>query len=103
MKESLSTGGQEQQHICEKHCCQCSLGRTKIFLHHHSGPVCLTQAALGSRRAARAAAVADTMPLVQLWEIWVGAGFCQRDVFICWQCSWLELQSQLGLPEGCLA
>lgn len=43
------------------------------------------------------------VPLMQLWEIWVGAGFCQRDVFIRWQCSWLELQSQPGLPEGSLA
>lgn len=94
--------GQELQHICEKHCCQCSLGRTKIFMHHHSGPVCPTQDARGSPGGLQGQQTL-TVLLMQLWEICVGAGFCQRDVFIHWQCSWLELQSQLGLPEGSLA
>lgn len=85
--------GQELQHICEKHCCQCSLGRTKIFMHHHSDPVCLTQAARGSRRAASAAAVADT--------------HCASDAALGNLCgSWFlsegcfhPLALQLGLPE----
>lgn len=38
-----------------------------------------------------------TVPLMQLWEVWVGAGFCQRDVF---RASWGFLRDLcLGLPS----
>lgn len=85
-KHRRSRDGPKQQHIfCEKHFCWCCLGNSRTFPRHHSGPAYLIQADLGPRRAVRAAAVTDRSACLcncSFGKDWVGAGFCQKDVFI---------------------